>query len=81
MPGRKGPEPTAADLLLENIRSQNAATIEAVESMRHAIVRRLEGSEQESRDRDSLLELAVRDLIEALARLDHRLSLLERRRA
>jgi hypothetical protein len=71
----------AAELLLEQIRSQNAATIEAVESMRQAIVRRLEGSEQECRDRDSLLELAVRDLIEALARLDERLAALERRRA
>lgn len=68
-------------VILEQIRSQNHATIEAVESLRSALVQRLETADEDSRTRDSLLELAVRDLIEALARLESRVSALERRLA
>jgi hypothetical protein len=68
-------------VILEQIRSQNHATIEAVESLRAALVQRLESVDEDSRARDSLLELAVRDLIEALARLESRVSALERRLA
>jgi len=77
------PPPTERpwQVILEQIRSQNHATIEAVESLRAALVRRLESVDEDSRARDSLLELAVRDLIEALARLESRMSALERRRA
>ena len=68
-------------VILEQIRSQNHATIEAVESLRAALVQRLESTDEDSRSRDSLLELAVRDLIEAMARLESRVSALERRLA
>jgi hypothetical protein len=75
-----GPE-RSWQVILEQIRSQNHATIEAVESLRAALVQRLETADEDSRSRDSLLELAVRDLIEALARLESRVSALERRLA
>lgn len=47
-------------MILEEIRSQNRTTIEAVEAARVALELRIERLEQESRGRDATLELAVR---------------------
>jgi len=49
-------------LLLEDLRSQNAATIEALEATRVALEQRIERLDQDSRSRDALLEVALRDL-------------------
>jgi cell division protein FtsB len=49
-------------LLLEDMRSQNRATIEAVEAVRLALEQRIERLEQDTRSRDALLELAIREL-------------------
>jgi len=49
-------------LLLEDMRSQNRATIEALEATRVALEERIERLDQDSRGRDALLEVAVRDL-------------------
>jgi hypothetical protein len=49
-------------LLLEDMRSQNRATIEAVEVSRQALERRIDRLQQETSSRDALLEVAVRDL-------------------
>jgi cell division protein FtsB len=44
------------------MRSQNRATIEAVESTRRALEQRIEHLEQDTRSRDALLEVAIREL-------------------
>jgi methyl-accepting chemotaxis protein len=49
-------------VLLEDIRSQNRATIEAVESTRAALEERIDRVDRDSRARDSVLETAIRDL-------------------
>jgi hypothetical protein len=99
-------------VLLEDMRSQNRATIEAVVAARLALEERIERLEAATQSRDALIELAVRDLkvsvqqngvdirdlragvqqngidtrelagkVEALARLEERVSALERRLA
>jgi hypothetical protein len=49
-------------LLLEDMRSQNRATIEAVEATRLALEQRIERIDQDARARDAMLEVAIRDL-------------------
>ncbi|HEY8148603.1 MAG TPA: hypothetical protein VIK51_06835 [Vicinamibacteria bacterium] len=49
-------------VILEDIRSQNRATIEAVEATRAALEERIDRVDRESRERDLVLEAAVRDL-------------------
>jgi hypothetical protein len=77
MPTEKPPAQERWQVILEQIRAQNHVAIEAVENLRSAVDRELETADEDSRTRDSLLELAVRDLIEALARLEARISALE----
>ena len=68
-------------VLLEDIRSQNRATIEAVQATRAELKRDLQQSEERTNDRFKLLNLAVRqnstdirqnseDIIQINARLD-----------
>jgi cell division protein FtsB len=83
-------------LLIEDMRSQNRATIEAVEASRQALEQRIDRVDQDSRARDAVLELAIRELkvnvqqnsidirdltgrVEALARIDERVTAIERR--
>lgn len=49
-------------ILLEEMRSQNHATIEAVEATRLALEQRIDRLEQETGARDRALELAIKDL-------------------
>jgi hypothetical protein len=49
-------------LLLEEMRSQNSATIEAVEAVRVSLEQRIDHVDREARGRDPVLELAIRDL-------------------
>jgi hypothetical protein len=77
MPTAKAPAEERWQVILEQIRSQHHVAIEAVENLRSALDRELQTADEDSRTRDSLLELAVRDLIEALARLEARISALE----
>jgi len=49
-------------VILEDIRSQNRATIEAVEATRAALEEKIDRVDRESRERDLVLEAAVRDL-------------------
>ena len=49
-------------VILEDIRSQNRATIEAVEATRAALEERIDRVDRDSRERDLVLEAAVRDL-------------------
>jgi chromosome segregation ATPase len=84
------------NLLLEDMRSQNRVTIEAVEATRRALEDRIDRLEQDTRSRDGLLEVAIRDLkatvqqngmdirdlggkVEALTRLEARVTAIERR--
>jgi len=62
MPDKKRPAEPPWQVILEEIRSQNRATIEAVEASRLSLEQRIERLEQETRSRDSLLEAATRDL-------------------
>jgi hypothetical protein len=65
MPPRKQPsKPTEPhwQIILEEIRSQNRATIEAVEVSREALERRIDRLEQETRVRDGMHEMAIREL-------------------
>ena len=97
MPAKKpkAPEPPW-QVILEEIRSQNRATIEAVEASRVALEQRIDRLDQDSRARDAVLELSIRDLrvgvqqntvdirdlagrVESLARIEGRVSALERR--
>lgn len=62
MPAKKRrPEPSW-QVVLEEMRSQNRATIEAVEASRVVLEQRIERIGQESRSRDATLELAIREL-------------------
>jgi hypothetical protein len=84
-------------LLLDQLQDQNRLTIEAIENTRAALEQRIERLDHDSRARDGLLEVAVRELrvtlqqttldvrdlsgkVDRLARLDERVSALERRR-
>ena len=72
MPTKKQPSKRAASpwqVILEEIRSQNRATIEAVGASREAAEQRFESLEQridrldhETRSRDAALEMAIREL-------------------
>jgi uncharacterized coiled-coil DUF342 family protein len=64
MPRKQPPKPTEPpwQIILEEIRSQNRATIEAVEVSREALERRIERLEQETRARDGMHEMAIREL-------------------
>ena len=78
----------AWQVILEEIKSQNRSTIEAVESSRAALEQRIDRLDQESRARDATLELAIRQLradirrvegkVERLAPLEERVAALER---
>ncbi len=63
MPAKKpkAPEPPW-QVILEEIRSQNRATIEAVEASRVALEQRIERLEHDTRTRDAMLEMALREL-------------------
>lgn len=105
MPRRKQPPVPPWPVIPEDIRSQNRSTIEALEAARLSLEGRIERLDQDSRSRDSLLELAIRDVrlevqqntaairqtnqdiqdlarkVVAPARLEDRVSALERHRA
>ncbi len=49
-------------VILEEIRPQNRATIEAVETSRVALERRIECLERDTSMRDAAIEMAVREL-------------------
>jgi len=49
-------------VIIEEIRSQSRATIEAVEASRRALEQRIDRLDQESRARDTTLEMAIREL-------------------
>ena len=63
MPAKKQPRKSAGPawhVILAEMRSQNRATIEEVQATRTALERRMDRLGQESRERDVLLEAAVR---------------------
>lgn len=62
MPARKQPPSPPWQVILEEIRSQNRLTIEAVETSRASLEERINRLEQESRSRGSMLEMAIREL-------------------
>ena len=66
MPTRKKPSPSSEQppwqIILEEIRSQNRATIEAVEASRTALELRIERLERETSGRDAAMEMAIREL-------------------
>jgi putative heme degradation protein len=65
MPSKKRPPKPPGppwQIVLEEIRSQNRATIEAVEAARVALEQRLDRLEHETRTRDAALEMAIREL-------------------
>ncbi|MCM2258606.1 MAG: hypothetical protein NDJ94_23490 [Vicinamibacteria bacterium] len=57
-------------MILEEMRSQNRLTIEAVEATRVVLEGRLDRIERESRDRDGLLGLAIGELRTTMERND-----------
>jgi hypothetical protein len=58
---RSSPGP-ACEAILEDKRSQNRTTLEAVEAFRTALEERIERLDRESRQRDETLALAIGDL-------------------
>lgn len=72
MPKKKpAPEPSLATVLeridaqglvLEDMRSQNRLTIEAVEATRLALEQRIDRLDQDSQSREAVLELNIREL-------------------
>jgi hypothetical protein len=52
----------AHQVILEDMRSQNRATIEAVEATHQALEERIGRLQRETRQRDAMLEMAVREL-------------------
>jgi hypothetical protein len=65
MPTKKEPRKPAEppwQVILEEIRSQNRATIESVEASRAALEQRIERLERDTSARDGVLEMAVREL-------------------
>jgi len=74
--------PTGADapawqVILEEIKSQNRFTIEAVESSRTALEQRMERLDQDSQGRDDTLGLAIRHLRADLGRVAGRVETLD----
>jgi DNA repair ATPase RecN len=59
---RKSPSAPQWQVILEDIRSQNRSTLEAVEAFRQSIEERIDRLDRESRGRDELLALAVTGL-------------------
>jgi methyl-accepting chemotaxis protein len=57
-----GTERRGQSVILEEMRAQNRATIEAVEASRVALEGKIDRADRESRERDALLELTVRGL-------------------
>jgi hypothetical protein len=49
-------------IVFEEMKSQNRATIEAVESIRVGLEERIERMDNDSRQRDAVLEMVLRDL-------------------
>lgn len=79
MESKKGrPEPRWL-VILEDIRSQSRATLEAVESSRLALEGRFGVSEQKTESRFTVVEAAIRSIGEGVASLESRLGALERR--
>jgi uncharacterized protein YlxW (UPF0749 family) len=76
-------------VILEDIRSQNSATIEALQSTREALEAKIDQVERNRQAREAVLEAAVRQngkdirllttRVDALGPLDQRVSALERR--
>ena len=62
MPSRKPPPEPPWQVILEDMRSHNRTTIEAVEATRIALEQRIDRLDQDSRARDAVLEAAIRDL-------------------
>lgn len=59
---RKSPSAPQWQVILEDIRSQNRSTLEAVEAFRQSIEERIDRIDREIRDRDGLHALAIADL-------------------
>lgn len=59
---RKAPSAPQWQVILEDIRSQNRSTMEAVEAFRQSIEERIDRLDRDTRDRDGLLALAITDL-------------------
>ena len=59
---RKAPSAPQWQVILEDIRSQNRTTMEAVEAFRQSIEERIDRLDGDSKDRDGLLALAITDL-------------------
>lgn len=62
MGSRRPPSAPEGQVIIEEIRSQNRATLEAVEALRESIEERIERLDRESRGRDDLLALAIGEL-------------------
>jgi hypothetical protein len=60
MPSKKQPTVPEWQVILEDIQSQNRATIEAVEAARLAVEQRIDRVDQDSRGRGAVLEMAIR---------------------
>lgn len=66
MPTKKKPSPASEQppwqIILEEIRSQNRATIESFEASRTALEQRIDRLERDTSIRDAALEMAMREL-------------------
>ncbi len=59
---RKSPSAPQWQVILEEMKSQNRSTMEAVEAFRQSIEERIDSLDRDSRDRDGLMALALTDL-------------------
>lgn len=70
MPRKNQPPGPAWQVILEEIRSQNRSTIEAVDATRVALEQRIESLDRDTRSRDAVLEAAIQESLSRVSILE-----------
>jgi hypothetical protein len=79
MPRKKGRPASPWQVIAEDMRSLNRATIEAVEASRLALDARIDRFEQKTDSRFTVVEAAIQSNTKGMAALDQRMGSVERR--
>ena len=74
---RRNPSGPRWQVVFEEMRSQNRATLEHVEMIRVSLEQRIDRLDQDTRLRDGVLEMAIRDLTRKIDTLDHKVGTLD----
>jgi len=79
MPSKRGDAEPRWVVILEDIRSQNRATLEAVGASHMALAERIDRFEERTESRFSVVEVAIQSNSRGIAALDQRMASLEKR--